>query len=263
MDEVEGINAIEPCDDFAMILYKSIMEDESYSLPEKLIMCYVRGFDAARKPCFANSKTIAARFGMADCHIRKIRAGLVAKGKLHRMERTWKGRTLPIFSTYPIPGEAPCNKDTIKKPCTTDTPSPDDRVPDTQGVCLSDTVGVSNIHRGCVPDTRGVCTTDTHNKNNNINLNKKVTEKSDRAREESATSATVLKKIKEGEEEQPKPPGRAEQLQAEYLKGVRTPTQIETEIIAEGRDPNAKMDPALAKQKFAALLETIAKRKAA
>ena len=39
--------------------------------------------------------------------------------------------------------------------------------------------------------------------------------------------------------------------------------QIEAEIVAEGRDPNAKMDPALAKKKFAAVLETIAKRKAA
>lgn len=261
MDEVEGINAIEPCDDFAMILYKSIMEDESYSLPEKLIMCYVRGFDAARKPCFANSKTIAARFGMADCHIRKLRAGLVAKGKLHRVERTWKGRTLPIFSTYPIHEPVSTATPTPKAPCTTDTHGSADRVPDTRGVCLSDTGGVSNIHGGCVPETRGVCTTDTHNKNNNINLNKKVTEKSDRAREESATHATFLEKVKE--EEQPKPPGRTEQLQAEYLKGVRSMAQIEAEIIAEGRDPNAKMDPALAKQKFAALLETIAKRKSA
>lgn len=202
MTEEEGTNLVGPCDDFAMILYKSIMEDENYSLPEKLILCYVRGFDAVRKLCFANSKTIAARFGMADCHVRKIRAGLVAKGKLYRTERSIKGKILPVFSTYSDNVESVSDTHAVKVPCTTDTPPTPSRVPDTQEVCLSDTGGVSNIHGGCVPETREPCTTDTHNKNINININKKVTQKSDRVREEGVTDATPVDDFKrlEGED---------------------------------------------------------------
>jgi hypothetical protein len=294
--DAEGNNLGGPCDDFAMVLYKSIMNDQELSIHEKLIMCFVRGFDAARKLCYANSKTMAARFGMNDALVRRLRADLVVRNKLFRSEIKLGGRMVPVFTTYPPEGAvyltdtAPSQSeseeveisdqlyptDTVLAQAVylTDTVTPDRVYPtDTapqlkkEPVYPTDTPGVSQRYGQCIPEIQGVYPTDTHNNNININLNKNHKSDLTRAREAepsvthatSATGESFLKK--DGEGEQPEKLSAYEQLQREYQKGVRTNEEIDAQIRAQGRDPNAKMDKAVAKQKFAELMANLARKR--
>jgi hypothetical protein len=253
MTTEEGRNLGGPCDDFAMILYKSIMGDSTLSTNEKLIMCYVRGFDSARKLCYANSKTMGAKFGMADCLVRKIRSDLVAKKKLFKGETKVAGRKLPVFSTYPTTCEV-CVSDTQPdpEPCVIHTPKE-------EFACVPHTPPVCSTHTSRVSDTQQPCVKHTHNNNYNNNYNKN--HKSDHAREgaTSATSESFLKKEKEGE--QPRKLSNQQQMEQNYKAGQRSIAEIDAQIRAEGRDPDAKMPPEVAKQKFAELMATLARRK--
>lgn len=245
--------------EIALIMDKATANDKRLAFTDKIVYAYIQGFTRNGKWCFATSETIANQFGLSAPHVRQSRSKLEKLGLIRQQIvngrksfRTNYQKAEPVKTELEPVYE---NLTPVYENLTLEEGSDD-------AVYENLTGSVRNSYTECKKIVQPVYENRTHNSNIYIN-NNNSTHKSDRAREESATSATVLKKIKEGEEEQPKPIGRAEQLQAEYLKGIRSPIQIEAEIIAEGRDPNAKMDPGMAKQKFAELLETIARRKSA
>jgi hypothetical protein len=240
--------------EIALIMDKATANDKRLTFTDKIVFAYIQGFTRNGKWCFATSETIANRFGLAAPYVRQSRSKLEKLGLLRR--EVVKGRTsFRSIIQKPQPPEPVSENLTVEEPEGEDAP-----YSEIIAVINSD-APVRNSYSECKKILHPVSENLTHN--NNININIKENYKSDHARaREGATGATgesFLKKEKEGE--QPRKLTNQQQMEQNYKAGQRSIAEIDAQIRAEGRDPDAKMSPEVAKQKFAELMATIARRK--